>query len=121
MKSSLEMANFKNSIPTEFGISMEPTIYLTIKRRLEELLERAPAHCSLSLTFEKRASSIRGRLALQSLNEKFISTKVAHDPFQAFLLIEEDIDRQILSWKRKRFSEKLLNSIERKKQESSCA
>ena len=87
----------------KFGIPLAPAISRQIKRRLEALADRAPAMANLSLRFEQRQSRVKGFLTIDNFEKSFRAVKASHDPLQTYLLLEEDIDRQLEQWKKARF------------------
>lgn len=97
-----------------FGMSLPPETLLFLKRRIEDLAKRCPSSANISLNFEKRKSCIKGTLRVNRFSENFISSKVSPDPIQTYLLMQEDIEAQLLDWKRNRFSKSLFNSINSK-------
>ena len=94
-----------------FGMSLTPEQELFIKRRLEELREKCPSTANLNLKLEQRKSCIIGTLKVNSFSENFFSSKVASEPVQVFILLQEDIEAQLLDWKRNRFSNSLFSKI----------
>ncbi|GAB4013976.1 MAG: hypothetical protein Fur0010_11330 [Bdellovibrio sp.] len=99
----------KNDKITKFGISLEREVYLKIKKRLEELEEKSPANSSIHLEFDRRAENIKGRLTIRSLYKTFKSEKIAFDPMIAFMLMIDDIEKQLLQWKKRRFTQSNVN------------
>ena len=95
----------------EFGITLSPKQYQNIKRKLEILEKKCPANSKLDLSFEKREESYIARITINAFSESFHSKRIAHSPYQAYLLIEKDIEDQILDWKRRRFSAQLEKTI----------
>lgn len=96
-----------------FGIPMNQPEYQQIKKRLSLLKDRCPLQCSIKLSFERRKSSVIGVLSIRSISENFYSRKVGHAPCQSYELLEEDIDQQLLEWKRRRFSSSVEKTINR--------
>lgn len=94
-----------------FGIELNQNQYQNIKKGVDQLKEKCPSHCSFKLEFEKRSSCYIGKINIKSLSENFYSKKIAHNPYQAYLMLEEDIEQQLLNWKRRRFSSKLEKSF----------
>ena len=82
-----------------------------IKIKLEQLADRAPFTSAIYLKLEKRKSCIKGHLKIQSFSENFTSSHVASDPIQTFLQLVDDIDGQLLDWKRCRFKAHLINNL----------
>ena len=101
----------KNQKTHSFGMSLAPSLELYIKRRLDELREKCPSTANLKLNLEKRKSCIEGSLKVNSFSKNFFSEKVANNPLQTYLLLEEDIEAQLLEWKRNRFSNFLFNQL----------
>jgi len=101
----------KNQEEKHFGISMKQLEHQKIKKRLSQLEDRCPSQCSIKLSFEKRRSSIVGKLSISSIPENFHSRKVGHSPYQIYDLLEGDIDQQLRQWKRRRFSSSLEKTI----------
>jgi hypothetical protein len=98
---------------TYFGIPMSLSEYQKIRRKLNLLEDRCPSQCSIKLSFEKRKSSYVGVLSIRSISENFYSRKIGHSPYQSYILLEEDIDQQLLEWKRRRFSSSVGKTINR--------
>lgn len=96
-----------------FGISMKQSEYQQIKKKLNFLEDRCPSQCSIKLSFERRKSSVVGVLSIRSISESFYSRKARHSPYQSYALLEEDIDQQLLEWKRRRFSSSVEKTINR--------
>lgn len=94
-----------------FGMSLPSRKEAFLKRRLEDLAERCPSSSNLNLKLEQKESCIKGTLIINSFSEKFYSTKVATDPIQTYFLLQEDIEAQLLEWKRKRFSDSLFKQL----------
>lgn len=111
----LNLKNRENQKTNCFGMPLATNQELFLKRRLDELKEKCPSYAKLELKFEKRKSCIKGQLTVNSFSEKFISTKVASESIQTFLLLEEDIESQLLEWKRNRFSKSLFNNLSKEK------
>ncbi len=118
----LNLKSQKNQRTNSFGMSLDPNQELFLKRRLEELTEKCPSTSNLKLNLEKRESCIKGSLKINSFSENFFSEKVASGPLQTYLLLEEDIETQLLEWKRNRFSQSLFNQLSTKvKPVENCA
>lgn len=118
----LNLKGQKNQKTNPFGMSLNPNQELFLKRRLEELAEKSPSTAKLKLNLEKRESCIKGNLKISSFSENFFSEKIASDPLQTYLLLEEDIESQLLEWKRNRFSNSLFNQLStRVKPVENCA
>lgn len=94
---------------TKYGIILEKEVVEKIKKRLEELEEKAPSNSAIHLEFDRRAENIKGRLTIRSLHKTFKSEKIAFDPMIAFLLMIEDIEKQLLQWKKRRFTQSKVN------------
>lgn len=107
----LNLKGQKNQKANLFGMSLSPNQELFLKRRLDELREKCPSTANLKLNLEKRESCIKGTLKINSFSENFFSEKVASEPVQTYLLLEEDIDTQLLEWKRYRFSNSLFDQL----------
>lgn len=99
-----------------FGTQLDANVNQRIKEKLELLREKCPSQCALTLIFDKREENYVGRLEVKSFSECFSSKKIAYDPYITYLLLEEDIESQLLEWKRKRFSKKLEDSLKRSTQ-----
>lgn len=99
-----------------FGMPLESYQEAYIKKRLYELQEKCPANSKVDLKLEKRKSCIKGTLRVQNFSDHFFSYKVASEPIQTFLLLEEDIEAQLLEWKRVRFSNSLHRQLSKKYQ-----
>lgn len=93
------------------ALTEKQTEYLN--SQISELSERAPSDSTIQLFFEKRKGCIKGVLEINAQHRRFSSSKAAPDPLQTFMLLIEDIDDQLLKWKRHRFSESLLWSFSR--------
>ena len=98
---------------TYFGIPMSLSKYQKIRKKLNLLEDRCPSECSLNLSFERKESSYVGVLSIRSFSENFYSRKIGHCPYQSYTLLEEDIDQQLLEWKRRRFSTSVEKTINR--------
>ncbi len=91
----------------DFGIKMDITQETKIQQKLERLREKCPPHSSIQLQFEKRRSSVVGVLTIKTLSREFKSRKIGNIPILVFTLLEDDINNQLLDWKRTRFSASL--------------
>ena len=100
-----------------FGIPMKDSEYQQIQKKLNLLEERCPSQCFIKLNFERRESSVVGIISIRSISENFYSKKVSHSPYQTYGLLEEDIDQQLLEWKRRRFN----SSVEKRNLNSQSA
>ncbi len=100
----------ENSIKI-IGLKKTHPLFKKIEARLESLYEKSPANSLIRLKIEPRKSSYLVELKINSYNNVFNSKKASHELFQAFLLAKEDIEIQLLDWKRKRFSQELEKSI----------
>ena len=100
---------------TYFSIELNQTQYQKIKKKVDLLKEKCPSQCSFKLEFEKRSSCYVGEITINSFSENFYSKKVAHNPYQTYLMLEEDIEQQLLEWKRRRFSANLEKSFNKKR------
>jgi hypothetical protein len=96
-----------NQKTNSFGIVLTETQRRFLQRRLEELQEKCPSNSTLKLNFEQRTSCVKGTLRVNGYSANFNSMKVATDPIQTFFLLKEDIEAQLLEWKRNRFSNSL--------------
>ena len=94
-----------------FGINLPPEQKLFINRHLDNLKELCPSSAKLQLSFETKNGQIKGKLKINSFSENFYSNKIATTPLEAFILLKEDIEAQLLDWKRKRFSTSLFNQF----------
>lgn len=99
-----DLASSNENQVNYFGIQLKLSEYQEIKKKLNLLKERCPSQCSINLSFQKMESSYVGVLSIRSISERFYSKKIGHGSYQSYLLLEEDIDHQLLEWKRKRFS-----------------
>lgn len=107
----LNLKSQKNQKTNPFGMYLIPNQEHFLRRRLDELKEKCPSASHLELTFEKRKSCIKGTLKINSMSTRFFSTKAATDPIQTYFLLEEDIESQLLEWKRNRFSHSLFRQF----------
>ncbi|EQC47207.1 hypothetical protein [Bacteriovorax sp. Seq25_V] len=87
-----------------FGIELSQTQYQQIRKRMDILKEKCPAHCSIALNFVKRKSRYIGEIMVKSLTETFYSRKIAHNPYHCYLHMEADIEEQLMDWKKRRFN-----------------
>ncbi len=106
---------------SKFGIIMTDNEYQKIKKKLEHLRQRAPYKCSINLNFEKADSAYVGSLCIRSFSQTFQSEQVGLTPYQTYLLIEEEIDLQLLNWKRKRFNSSIKDYFQDKEFNSQIA
>lgn len=104
---------FNDPIVNFFGIEIKQAQYQRIKLKLDLLKEKCPANSKITLNFKQKDSGYIGYLTVKSYTETFESQKISHNPYQTFLLLEEDIDQQLLEWKRVRFSKNLAQSLHR--------
>lgn len=86
-----------------FGISMKQSEYQEIIKNFNRLEERCPSQSFIKLHFEEQDSTVAGTLSVRSFSESFYSEMVGHNPYHCYKLLEEDIDQQLLEWKRRRF------------------
>ncbi|MBD65924.1 MAG: hypothetical protein CME62_12000 [Halobacteriovoraceae bacterium] len=108
-KQTLNLIEKDNDLP--FGISLSHSQQSFITHQLNQLQERSPAHSKIKLFFTKRESCVKGTLVVKSYGKTFASIKAGTEPIQAYMLMQEDIDRQILEWKRTRFSDSVFKQI----------
>ncbi|MFG1492770.1 hypothetical protein ACRXCV_05555 [Halobacteriovorax sp. GFR7] len=113
MLKKTKLCNYSNPLFYDFGIELGPKQYQKIRSRLDGLMDRCPIHSHFKLTFKKHETNYIGQLSIKSFTKNFHAKKVAHTPLQAFLLLEEAIDEQLLKWKRDRFSNSLASSLRR--------
>lgn len=95
----------------DFGIELDQAQYQKIKEKIEILKDKCPAQCSFDLRFEKRKSCYVGELSIRSLSGNFYAKRIAYNPYQTYLMLEEAIEFQLLDWRRKRFSANLEQSL----------
>ena len=107
----LNLKRKENQKTNSFGIILPENQRRFLQRRLEELQEKCPSNSSIKLKFEQRTSCIKGTLRVNGFSETFHSMKVGTDPIQTFFLLKEDIEAQLLDWKRNRFSRSLYNYL----------
>lgn len=100
-----------NSI-TCLGLPNSGPECLGIRRRLELLKNKCPPDAKINLEFEKRKSSVVGKLMITAPPLRYCSKKVAHNSHQTYLLLEEDIEEQLLKWRRYQFSQNLARSLQ---------
>lgn len=105
----LNLKSKENQKTNQFGILLTQKEEEFIKNRLELLKDICPSTSKLELIFKKKKTGIKGELKVSSYTDNFISNKKASSPTQTFLLLLEDIEEQLLDWKRKRFSQSLFN------------
>lgn len=105
---NLKKKKMKNN---SFGISLHPNQELFINRHLKELSEKAPPNSKIDLKLEKRKSCIKGFLTVNSLSASFCSMKVNIEPIHTFLELFDDVEAEILDWKRNQFSDSLYNQL----------
>lgn len=86
------------------GMKLDSDQERILKRKLSLLADQAPANSTIHLRLEKRKSCIKGTLTIRSFTEFFGATKVTSDPLQTFQLLNEEIESQLLEWKRYRFN-----------------
>ncbi len=103
----------KNVIPKTFpyGVALAPEQEQFIEKQIEAISEKAPSNAAITLHFEKRKSCFKGTLKIDNLSQSFCSSKAAIEPIQTFLLLQEDIEHQLLNWKRQRFSDDLYKQL----------
>ncbi|MEH0862391.1 MULTISPECIES: hypothetical protein [unclassified Halobacteriovorax] len=94
-----------------FGIELNQNQYQKIKQKLDRLMDRCPVSSSYKLDFKKHQTNYIGQLTIQSYGKKFYAKKVAHTPYLTFKLLEDEIDDQLLKWKRERFSNSLAQNL----------
>lgn len=89
------------------GINDATPNYQLIKSKFEILSEKSPAQSINRLEFKKEKNKYVGNISIKSYGMSFYSTKTASTPYEAYLLLEEEIEEKLIKWKRDRFSEKL--------------
>lgn len=105
--------NFNDSMVSYLGIKLKQEQYRNLKKRVDLLKEKCPAQCSFNLKFQKRNSCFIGELIIKSFSENFYAKKIAHDPYQAYLMLEQDIEQQLMEWKKRRFNVYQVNSLDK--------
>lgn len=93
------------------GIKIDQKVAQQMQRRLDTLSEKCPYPCDINLVFEKRESCFIGKLEIKAAALKICSRKISHIPYQVFSLLVDDIENQLLDWKRQRFSNELEMSL----------
>ncbi|WP_412463269.1 hypothetical protein [Halobacteriovorax sp. RT-2-6] len=111
MLKKTNLCDFSKPLFSDFGIELTYKQHQKIKARLDRLMDRCPNHGHYQLEFKKHESNYIAQLSIKSYSKNFYAKKVAHTPYQAFLLLEEEIDEQLLKWKRERFSNSLASNL----------
>ncbi len=91
----------------DFGVPMPKKARVTLSRKLEILREKLPINSSIDLLFFHEGSKLRGSLKIKTLNRTFSAISFGNHPLSIYKNLEEDINQQILDWKRTRFSKEV--------------
>lgn len=94
-----------------YGIPLTKKQSFFVRQNLENLKELSPSTSRLTLNFERDGGSYRGFLTIKSFEVSFFSSKRGSDPIATMLLLKDDIEAQLLEWKRTRFSQSLFKTI----------
>ncbi len=73
-----------------------------IHQIMEHLYEVCPYASKLSLELEKRGENYIGKIDLKSTPLKTFIKKVGFDPILTTLFIKEELETEIIGWRRKR-------------------
>lgn len=103
----------KNSNKTVnyFGIELNVNQYQRLKKKLDKLNSQLGKNAKTKLHFKRFNSVIKGVINIRTPKKTFIANKTAITPYQTYLLLEEDIMKQLLNWKRDEFSQNLYKNI----------
>ncbi len=104
MLRQVNLTNLNETQEYHFGIPICEFEYQQIKKKLDLLKERCPSQCSLNLSFKGNDSSYEGEISVKTASEHFYSRKRNSNLYSCYMLLEEEIDQQLLKWKRSRFN-----------------
>ena len=96
---------------TFYGIPLTLEQTRNTEKILERLQDLSPSSSKIELKFKEHSQKIKGILTVKSYGTSFTSTKTAEDPESTLLLLKNDIEDQLLDWKRKRFSQSLFEKV----------
>lgn len=99
----------KNS-SLDFGVPISKTAKTKITKKLEALKERLPMNSSIDLSFNHQDQKLRGYLKIRTLTHTFSSIQNGSSPISTFEQLENEINKQILNWKKSRFKNELLRN-----------
>lgn len=100
-------SHFKESFTIdEVGMKLIPEQNSRIKARLESLEQRAPAISSINLKFTNEETQIFGELTISGAGRKFYSKTKGQNPLEVYKSLEQDVDKQLMQWKKTRFLDK---------------
>lgn len=112
----------KGKLKTEsYGIELSKSQKNFIEQTLERLRDLSPSSSKLTLNFDKKESGLRGFLTIKSFEISFFSTSSGSDPVDIIMKLKEDLETQLLDWKRTRFSKSLYNRLTPKTSIEDCA
>ena len=105
--SSYQDSHFKESFTIgEVGMKLIPEQNSRIRARLESLEQRAPAISSINLKFTNEETQISGELTISGAGRKFYSKTKGQNPLEVYKALEQDVDKQLIQWKKTRFLDK---------------
>ncbi len=100
----------------EVGVKLIPDHHSKIKYRLESLEARAPAVSTIHLKFTSEEDEIKGELKICGMGKHFQSTTKGENPWEIYKILEQEIDKQLMEWKKSRFLNKYIHFPETKEE-----
>ena len=96
----MEKLNLKKKENNTFGIPLALDQELFIKKNLESIRDKSPSTARVKLKLKYLKSNIYGTLQIDNLYESFTANAKTSDPIKTFLLLKQDIEKQINRWKK---------------------
>ncbi|MAZ47408.1 MAG: hypothetical protein CME65_02525 [Halobacteriovoraceae bacterium] len=112
----------KGKLKTEFyGIELSKDQKNFVEQTLERIRDLSPSSSKLTLNFDDNGSELSGFLAIKCFEISFFSSKSGSGPIDIMMKLKDDLETQLLDWKRTRFSSSLYNQLTPKTSFEDCA
>ena len=106
--------------PHRYGIKLSQYQKVKVEILLERIRDLSPSSSITTLRYDRNGEDLKGCLTVKSFGIKFQSQKTGQDPVEIMMLLKDDVEDQLLDWKRNRFSHSLFQKISAKALEG-CA
>ena len=91
------------------GVNLTDEEKSTLRFKLSLLEAKTPSQSKIKLELERNDEMIKGTLSVTGPSGKFISNHIDSQALRLYSNLEKEINKKILSWKKNRFINNIIN------------